>query len=1081
MLNKAKPQIFFIFLVSVLFFIVVFSYTKVTNAQQSGYDSSEWFMAGANPQRTSHVDSTPTNQTEIPGKLYPEWFIPLEPYIPYGWQLIFANDTIFVSTARGLYAIDINAGELYSQDPNNPDKPWIKWVFPTELPLGQSPTVVKNSQGEYIVYVGGFDKKVYALKADPTNTHRDTTTQQRINDDVVWTFDAQGYWNTTEPTVQHIAAGFNTNPLVIDTKVFLGNRDGYMYALDQSNGTLLWHFKTEGPITFSAAANLDNSIIYFASNDSYGYALNSDTGNLIWQSDSDPSTPEKDKFPGAGFLTWWPVYYHHPTKGDYVIFSGSHNYRSIDPDSPDPDGTGPEKSLFQGGLYTSTERNDLYPGYIDTRVAEFVAGRQTGDWALGTFTYDLSQPVVGSTATPVTEYFEDPTQSEEENDPAGFLRHDHKPWRRAYFVLNASSGTEKIFDFDQDGNNNYAPIVWTGTQSGTRYPPAVGPDNALYQQISYLSAVIPHGGISGWTFGTTFISKTMDNVAAVDEPHAYALGGKMLYYWNCCDREFATVDLTKSVDDTVKREWNHVSYNLDTVIPDYNQGGYGESDLGKNQNFETYGGYDGVYGKHGSNNPAIPYKGKLYTQKGNSIIAFSPTNGSIQHLSEAVTQTVTTSATLVSSVAIKKYLAEEIDKLLQSGHLFPGYQSAGIQDPVLDTIELASYWKHPFDLYITLSRAYDQLPAQQLALVNYIQNEYAEYPPYQSDDIGWITGTPRETFAYKPEFERNRATIHPQIEVYTDIWGTNGKNPQAVYALWKYAKLKNFDNNEASALYNLIVTSTNKNTGNNLMTTLNTAPDASLTDELPFILNAYIAGYVGYINLAHMADPTGANPTIQQDIQARETQLQSLLQTRIQQFSKYSPYRIDSDISNAVRSQNRRRVLNASRNFINMIPELADTFTTSTQVCADGAVITDCVHADVDFYNNITPFWFVSRYDISYNEASVQPVYDYHSLFQAKAQILKEPYENLVKYLDVPAVERGDLFYIDNLVSLLEAPTSNTPPTGDLNGDNNVNIQDIIILINEIFTPSGVQGSDINSDGKVDILDVISLINLIFS
>ncbi|PIR43801.1 hypothetical protein COV24_00995 [candidate division WWE3 bacterium CG10_big_fil_rev_8_21_14_0_10_32_10] len=52
---------------------------------------------------------------------------------------------------------------------------------------------------------------------------------------------------------------------------------------------------------------------------------------------------------------------------------------------------------------------------------------------------------------------------------------------------------------------------------------------------------------------------------------------------------------------------------------------------------------------------------------------------------------------------------------------------------------------------------------------------------------------------------------------------------------------------------------------------------------------------------------------------------------------------------------------------------------------------------------------------------------------------------------------------------------------GDLNGDHTVNIQDIIILINEIFTPSGVQGSDINSDGKVDILDVIQLINIIFS
>jgi len=53
--------------------------------------------------------------------------------------------------------------------------------------------------------------------------------------------------------------------------------------------------------------------------------------------------------------------------------------------------------------------------------------------------------------------------------------------------------------------------------------------------------------------------------------------------------------------------------------------------------------------------------------------------------------------------------------------------------------------------------------------------------------------------------------------------------------------------------------------------------------------------------------------------------------------------------------------------------------------------------------------------------------------------------------------------------------------TGDLNADNTVNIQDIIILINEIFNPSGLQGSDVTGDGKVDLLDVISLINIIFS
>jgi hypothetical protein len=42
-------------------------------------------------------------------------------------------------------------------------------------------------------------------------------------------------------------------------------------------------------------------------------------------------------------------------------------------------------------------------------------------------------------------------------------------------------------------------------------------------------------------------------------------------------------------------------------------------------------------------------------------------------------------------------------------------------------------------------------------------------------------------------------------------------------------------------------------------------------------------------------------------------------------------------------------------------------------------------------------------------------------MFQAKAYILKETREELTKYLDVPAFERGDLCYIQNLIAAVEA------------------------------------------------------------
>ena len=50
---------------------------------------------------------------------------------------------------------------------------------------------------------------------------------------------------------------------------------------------------------------------------------------------------------------------------------------------------------------------------------------------------------------------------------------------------------------------------------------------------------------------------------------------------------------------------------------------------------------------------------------------------------------------------------------------------------------------------------------------------------------------------------------------------------------------------------------------------------------------------------------------------------------------------------------------------------------------------------------------------------------------------------------------------------------------GDINGDNMVNIQDVILLINDILNDNFNLIADLNSDGLVDVLDVVILINMI--
>jgi len=194
-----------------------------------------WRMAGANPERTSWVPE------EVRGQLKPLWFKPLEPYIQQKVQLIAADGLLYVSTARGLYALDAETGQE-------------NWVYPTAMPLGHSPTVVDG-----VAYVGCFDRRVQAP---------DTET-------------GKGIW-ISEPA----GAGFHCDPLVVDGKVYAGNRDNFLYCLDAKTGKALWKFETQGMVLFSPACK--DGVVYFASNDAHAYAVNAHDGKLVWRSEKLP-------------------------------------------------------------------------------------------------------------------------------------------------------------------------------------------------------------------------------------------------------------------------------------------------------------------------------------------------------------------------------------------------------------------------------------------------------------------------------------------------------------------------------------------------------------------------------------------------------------------------------------------------------------------------------------------------------------------------------------------------------------------------------------------------------------------------
>lgn len=71
-----------------------------------------------------------------------------------------------------------------------------------------------------------------------------------------------------------------TTPIVSQQTAFIGGYDGYVYALDMSNGVVRWEFKSDGPIV--GGLLMDGTTLYFGTADGGVYALNAADGAAKW-------------------------------------------------------------------------------------------------------------------------------------------------------------------------------------------------------------------------------------------------------------------------------------------------------------------------------------------------------------------------------------------------------------------------------------------------------------------------------------------------------------------------------------------------------------------------------------------------------------------------------------------------------------------------------------------------------------------------------------------------------------------------------------------------------------------------------
>jgi hypothetical protein len=301
---------------------------------------------------------------------------------------------------------------------------------------------------------------------------------------------------------------------------------------------------------------------------------------------------------------------------------------------------------------------------------------------------------------------------------------------------------------------------------------------------------------------------------------------------------------------------------------------------------------------------------------------------------------------------------------------------------------MTDYFHNPAETLITLIGALPHLsPDLQAQVRGYLQDEWALYG--DKVHIGWRDGTAREIFDIPPEIQARMADFGPKTGIYGSTWDYR----YSLYGRWVY--LREFDDQDHTLAIQVF---------NQIRSQVAIKPpeqDATWTETTvynSYIKNAFIAGYLGYIGIGKLAGYSETGPELSPYV----TELNRLLAERATEFSK--------DWPKPVRAAN---VVTLARNFMYLTPELADYLCDHAYRKAQEAL---------DEYDRVGPYWFVSKYDSTSGEGVLQPLYDYSALFQARALILQEPRQELAKYLDVPAFERGDLFYIQNLVAALEAP-----------------------------------------------------------
>ncbi len=281
------------------------------------------------------------------------WEFPIGSPI-YSTPLVVNDFIIFGSESGTLHAVDVkgnarwtfqaSSSEIFSRPITNGKlvffgatnqmfyaldlRGQVKWQFAARERIKSDALVADN-----VVYLSSYDGRLYALQAETGKKIWQFPAEPKAMPVAV---DAEQESKKAKPAKKEAKAApvvaieapkpqaFSyAAPVLHNGVIYIGNLDGYMYAIHAKDGSFKWRFKTDGGITSTVL--IQDGVLYFGSKDDHVYALDAATGKkLLWKFKTGDDVLSSARF------------------GDGVIYIGSndHNFYALDAKS------GQEKCRF---------------------------------------------------------------------------------------------------------------------------------------------------------------------------------------------------------------------------------------------------------------------------------------------------------------------------------------------------------------------------------------------------------------------------------------------------------------------------------------------------------------------------------------------------------------------------------------------------------------------------------------------------------------------------------------------------------------------------------------------------------------